>query len=270
MSIKKTVTPGFETAKDLSSESRAVETSAFEKIRTDEEKLISDYLAKNGKVVNTDDFRPFFKDVGYNGSNAAAVQEPSSYLGKKTFSRLLAENPERFVTFLAGGSGSGKTSAVKNLAELSKTKQNSAAILDSNLSSYSSAKKRIDEVENAGKEVRIEYVYRDPVDAFENGVVTRMLNNPDEMGRLVPSKVVAGNHIDSFNVVRRLHDEGYRVVFIDNSLGQGKAKIIDKSNLEKKVNFPTKEKLTSQFNSIAKRLYDEGTITEEQYRGYIE
>lgn len=263
-------TSRFERAKDLSPKNSAIEAKAFEKINKDEDKIIKDYLAKNGKVVNTDNFRPFFKDVGYSGDNAAAVQEPSSYLGKKAFTKLLAENPEKYVTFLAGGSGSGKTSAVKKLASLSKVQSQSAAVLDSNLSSYSSAIKRIEEVKKAGKKVKIQYVYRDPIESFEQGVVTRMLNNPDEMGRLVPSKVVAGNHIDSFNVVKRLQDEGHKVYFIDNSLGQGKSKLVKREDLEKKVNLPSKEELTKQFNSIAKKLYDDGKITREQYQGYIE
>jgi hypothetical protein len=262
----------FERGKDLSPENSAIEAKAFEKINKSEDKIIKDYLAKNGKVINTDNFRPFFKDVGYAGHNAQAVQEPSSYLSKKAFTKLLTENPEKYVTFLAGGSGSGKTSAVKNLKALSANNAKSAAILDSNLSSYESAIKKINEVKKAGKKVRIEYVYRDPVESFEQGVVTRMINNPDEMGRLVPSKVVAGNHIDSFNVVRRLQDEGHRVVFIDNSLGHGKAKIVKREDLEKKVNLPSQEELTKQFNSIAKKLYanGKGSITKEQYQGYIE
>ncbi len=260
----------FEGADNLKPDYKKVETKAFEKIAKEEDKLIDEYISKNGKVINTDNFRPLFKDVGYNGSNAAAVQEPSSYLSKKAFSRLLAENLEKYVTFLAGGSGSGKTSAIKNLPAIAKVNQKSAAILDSNLSSYSSAIKRIEETQKAGKKVRIEYVYRDPIESFEQGVVTRMLNNPDEMGRLVPSSVVAGNHIDSFNVVRRLQDEGHRVVFIDNSLGQGKAKLIKREDLEKKVNLPSREELTEKFNSIAKKLYDDGKITREQYQGYTE
>lgn len=260
----------FERAKDLTPEYSKIESKAFSRIEKEEDKLINEYLSKNGKVINTDNFRPLFTKDGYAGYNAAAVQEPSSYLSKKAFSKLLAQNPEKYVTFLAGGSGSGKTSAVKNLPALSKMNEKSAAILDSNLSSYSSAIKRIEETKKAGKIPRIEYVYRDPVESFEQGVVTRMLNNPDEMGRLVPSKVVAGNHIDSFNVVRRLQDEGHRVVFIDNSLGAGKAKLVKREDLEKKVNLPSKEELTAKFNSIAKKLYDNGKITREQYQGYTE
>lgn len=260
----------FERAKDLTPEYSKIESKAFSRIEKEEDKLIDEYLTKHGKVINTDNFRPLFTGDGYAGYNAAAVQEPSSYLSKKAFNKLLTQNPEKYVTFLAGGSGSGKTSAVKKLTSLSKIQSQSAAVLDSNLSSYSSAIKRIEETKKAGKKVKIQYVYRDPIESFEQGVVTRMLNNPDEMGRLVPSKVVAGNHIDSFNVVRRLQDEGHKVYFIDNSLGQNKSKLVKREDLEKKVNLPSAEELTKKFNEIAKKLYDNGKITREQYRGYID
>jgi len=266
---KKAEVPKFKNDTTLSTANSKVEKAAFAKITANEAKLLADYKVKHGKVINTDSFRPFFSDVGYVGHNAAAVQEPSSYLSKKAYTEAL-KNPQPVVSFMAGGSGTGKTSAIKDIPRLSKIQKNSAAIVDSNLSSYDSAIGKIFEAHKAKKRVIIDFVYRDPFDSFENGVIKRMIDNPDEMGRLVPAKVVAANHIDSFDVVRKLQDLGVTVNYIDNSLGAGKAAEVDRKYMDAKVKYPSKEELTEKFKAIAKRLLDEGKITKEQYGGYIE
>lgn len=258
----------FERAKDLSPEYRAIETRAFDKIKSSEKELIDKYTSQYGRVVNTDDFRKLFIDEGYRGYNSASVQEPSSYLSKKVFSQQL-DNPQPIASFLAGGSGTGKTSAIKNVPILSENLKNSAVILDSNFSSIGSATKKIQEAISKGKAIVIDYVYRDPIDSFENGVVKRMLSNPDEMGRLVPSKVVAENHIGSWEVIKKLYNDGFDINFIDNSLGNKNTKLVDFEVLNKKINYPTVEKLTEMFNNKAKQLYESGQITKEQYIGYI-
>ena len=66
-------------------------------------------------VVNTDDARKLFKDVGYRGVNAADVQEPASEVAKAAYIKLLNKSKKPFAYLFAGGSGTGKTSAVKNL-----------------------------------------------------------------------------------------------------------------------------------------------------------
>lgn len=270
---KSAMMDSFEKAPDLSPENRAIETKAFQKIIDNEPSLLEEYKridgTKGGKVINTDEFRKLFKDEGYAGYNAVAVQEPSSYLAKKAFTNIL-KNPEENVAFLAGGSGTGKSSAVKGVPEIAEAMSQSAGVLDSNLSNYGSAMKKIKEVLEAGKTPVITFVYRDPMDAFENGVVKRMLDNVEEGGRLVPSNVVAGNHIDSWGVVQKLYNEGVEVNFIDNSLGFQKAKLVPFDELKKKIKYPSKEELTELFNSKARELYGAGRIkTLDQLNGYL-
>lgn len=242
-----------------------VEKRAFDLIKKDEVGLLKKYKEKNGKIINTDNFRPLFAEQGYKGYNSAAVQEPSSYLAKKAYSEAL-KNPGQYATILAGGSGAGKSSAVKNSSKIKAIMDESSVVLDGNLSSYPSAIKKIQEAQNAGKITPIVYVYRDPLDAFENGVIKRMLTNPEEMGRLVPSKEVAKNHKGSWETVKQLYDEGFEVFFFDNSLGEKKSKISSFQELSKKINFD--DNLLEKMNQIAKKLYEQGTITAEQYKGY--
>lgn len=266
--ISDTIPQEFERAKNLSDADRIIEDRAFDKISKNEEEILAQYEAKNGKVLNTDNFRPFFKEEGYKGYNAASVQEPSSYLTKKLFAKWL-KNVGDIVVFMAGGSGTGKSSAVNNSSKLKKTLEDSAFIFDGNLSSYNSAIKKLNQVKEAGKTPIIVYVYRDPIESFANGVVKRMKENPEEMGRLVPSNVVAENHIGSWETAKRLAKEGFKVKVIDNSLGGGKAKVSTLAELEKKIKYPPIEKLTELFNNKAKELYEGGRITKEEYGGYI-
>jgi hypothetical protein len=266
--IPKTTLSKFERAKNLTPEDRNIETKAFKRIAKQENEILRSYKKNNGKVINTDNFRPFFSKDGYKGYNSTSVQEPSSYLSKKAFTNEL-KNPEEFATFFAGGSGTGKTSAINNIDKLKPILNDSAVVLDSNLSSLSSARAKINEAINAGKSPAFIYTYREPMDSFVNGVIARMKNNVSEGGRIVPSKIVAGNHIDSWDVIKTLQNEGYAINFIDNSLGRGKQKLLTFKEISDKIKYPSKEELIKQFNNKAKELYAKGTISKEQYQAYI-
>lgn len=263
-----------EFAKNISGEYKNIESRAFARVDKDWEKILDDYKSKYGNVVNSYSFRPYFKADGYNGSNAAAVQEPSSELAKMAWANGL-KNEGQFATLFAGGSGTGKTSAIKNIELAKDMVDNSAVILDGNLSSYGSAIKKIKQANDAGKVSPILYVYREPVDAMINGVVKRSINNIDEMGRIVPTKVVADNHIGSWKTVKRLAEEGNTVISIDNSLGAKNAKIVPLNDLTEKVKYPSVEELTKLLNEEIKRLYEnkikigKRAITEEEYKAYI-
>lgn len=269
--VRQTANIDLQRAKGLSAEDRKIEDAAFAKYSANPEKLVDEYIASNGKIVNTDEARKLYIDVGYTGSNSAAVQEPASVISKAAWRKNLETNPETYATLLSGGSGAGKTSAIKRVSELSTLTKESAAILDGNLSSYGSAVKRITEAIEAGKTPRLIYVYRDPVDAFVEGVVKRMKDNQGEMGRIVPIKVLAENHVDSWKVIQKLYDESpikEMFYFIDNSLGKNKAKRASLAVLKEKIKYP--DNLEAVLKNKAKELYDAGTITAEQYQRYIE
>lgn len=270
----------FIRAKNLSPEDRVTETKAFNHILKNEDSILSQYKEKYGKVVNADNFRPFLKGIGYNGSNSAAVQEAVSYLAKRARTEEL-KNAGDYAVGTAGGSGAGKTAAGNGLPEIKGLTDNAAMVLDSNFSSLDSAHKFIDEVHKAGKKFIGVYTYREAMDALTQGIVKRALTNLDEMGRIVPNSVSAGNHIDSFNVVQQLVKEGAHFKFVDNSLGNGKARLVTLDELKKKVKYPSKEELKKTFDDKIKEIYQNKTpftdkdgnqhvLTREQYNKFIE
>jgi len=261
------VKKNFERAKGLSKSDQTVESLAFDKIAKQEETILDAYKQKHGKIVNADNFRPMFKEEGYAGHNSAAVQEPASYLAKRAYAEGL-KNEGKYAMFTSGMSGAGKTSALKNVPIFEQLSSKASVVLDSNLSKWDSTMKKFAEAEQAGKIPVTFYTYRDLIDGLVNGVVKRMLKNPDEMGRLVPTKEIASNAPGSWEVAQRLQKAGYKVYFVDNSLGAGRARLSSLKELQKKVSYPKDVKPI--LDAKIKELYDTGRITKKQYEGYTQ
>lgn len=258
--------------KDLSlvGEDALIQDKSIQKYLANRETLLTDYLKDNGKVVNTDEARKLFKDVGYKGSNAAAVQEASSAVAKDVWRNLLTKSKGKDVLIYAGGSGTGKTSAVKNI--LPNEIKDASAILDGNLSSMKSAEARIQEALDAGANPHIVYVYRTPEESWVEGVIKRMNDNKEEGGRLVPLSVFLENHKGSYDVVKNLLKDSnsgklFQIDMVDNSLGKGSQTLLSQKKFDSiKYDSATKDKLLQ----VTKSLYEQGKIkTKEQYEALI-
>lgn len=258
----------------LTGEDAQIQNASIAKYKANPQKLTQDYLenyaGNDKKVVNTDEARKLFKDVGYKGANSPAVQEASSAVAKDAWEYLLKTSKSNDSLIYAGGSGTGKTSAVKNI--LSGDVADAGAILDGNLSTMKSAEARIGESIKAGKYPTVVYVYRDPVDAWINGVIKRMNNVANgEGGRVVPLSVFLENHAGSYNVVKSLLNDAsngvrYDVKMVDNSLGKGNQKLLERSKFDTiKYQSNLKQELLNQ----TKKLYDKGTIKKDQYEALI-
>lgn len=235
---------------------------------TEKKKLTAEYLKENGNTINADEARKLFN--GYNGKNAAAVHEASSALVKNATDVLIEKGKNNLVTMYAGGAGSGKTSSIESL--IPNIKENSDAIIDGNMSSFSSALSKIDKFLGKGKAVDIHYAYRDPMDAWENGVIHRMLNNPKEQGRIVPLSTFMENTTGSLETVKLLKSQfdknpNIKITTIDNSLGKGKTQFMSEEKF-KSLHYPAdmRDKLLKR----TKELLEEGKITKKQYDGLIQ
>lgn len=271
ISKEQDIIPASSIKKDtsLTGKDAEIQDKSIAKYEKDPEGLTEEYLSENGKIVNTDEARKLFKDVGYNGINSAAVHEASSAVAKNAFVKLSKTKGKFENLAFAGGSGSGKTSAAKNM--LQSEIKDSAAILDGNMSSMKSADYFINTSRKNGKFPTIGYVYREPTDAWVNGVIKRMLGNPDEGGRVVPLSVFLGNTEGSYNVIKQLLNDSnlgikYDIKLIDNSLGEGMQKLLDRSKFAK-LSMPSN--LRDKLLALTKNLYAKGTINKEQYEALI-
>lgn len=251
----------------LTGKGAEIQEASIAKYEADPQKMVDDYLKENGKIINTDEARKLFNDVGYNGANSASVHEAASAVSKSAWREALSKNKGEWATLFAGGSGTGKTSVAQKAS--GEIIGNSSAVLDGNLSKMSSALERIKEAKAAGKKVALTYVYREATDAWINGVISRMLRNPKEKGRVVPLSTFLENHEGSYNVTKELlkNKDVDNTKLIDNSFGVGKHKYLDVDKFNRIV-YNT-EALRSKLLAVTKKLYDNKTITKVQYNSLI-
>jgi hypothetical protein len=139
---------GHERSPDLNPKERAIETAAFEAIDNHTPELISEYKEKFGNEIDPDKVKELFPEFAKDKSYAAAVHEPSSELSKVIWRNALKEKGDAGDTsptlFTAGGSGSGKSEAMKVAKSLVGAKDD-ALTFDSVLGNFKSATDKIQE-----------------------------------------------------------------------------------------------------------------------------
>ena len=244
--------------------SRSIGDALQERINEDIEQVIGEYEdlkgTDGGRILDTDMVRELSPEYRADRSRAAEVHEASSFLTQAMFDSRIANNDSGVVAFMAGGGGAGKSTA-EDLA--SKELKSAHTILDGTLSSYEKAKRNVETAMKAGNKVRIVYVYREPVEALRNGVLTRA----ERMGRTVTIDALVKGHAGSSSVVRKLQEEFgdnpmFKLIVIDNSRGQGNAKIANLSDITPVIQSGLKERLQNATESE----FQEGRIGETVYR----
>lgn len=263
----------------LSAEDLAIETRFAAKLAGDFEAAVSEYAqlpdSGGGKILNTDTARELSPDYMADRTKSAAVHEPASQFIKDLYARKLKEAPgpgeSPMVLFTAGGTGAGKTSALAGLPALAPMVGQAQIVYDTNMNGYASSRLKIEQALQAGKEVRIVLVARDPVDALVNGALPRAEGQRRKFGtgRTVPVGEHIKTHIGAVETVNRLVDEfaghpNVKTRVVDNSLGKGMA--------EEK---PTAWLADLRYNDIEQRVraaleseYAAGRISAETYRGF--
>ena len=167
---------------------------------------------------------------------------------------------------VAGGGGAGKSSANALVGE---QLAGAHTLLDGTLSSPDKAARLVNLAMQNGQEVVVTYIYRDPIEAFENrqgGVLMRAMEN----GRTVPIDSLVKTHSGASETVRMLQDAygadpRFALLVVDNSRGAGNAALSDlqsitpviKSGLKEKLNEAADQALAEGF--ISRVVYDETT-----------
>ena len=176
------------------------------------------YIERFGNVVDTDLARELIPAFGRGTRDERALladelHETASSLSERVWNRLLEAQPVAgTVAIKAGGSGAGKTTALVDASEFD-------AVLDTTLSSFESATRKIDRALATGRSVEINYVHRDPAVAYTDGVLS-----PERLagdGRVGPLDEHVRMHVGANETIRKLRDHyaGKPVTFraIDNS-----------------------------------------------------
>jgi hypothetical protein len=242
----------------------------------DYDNLVKEYNAlkdsRGGKVINTDLARELSPEYRADRTLSASVHEPSSALMKQLYAEKLAQpaNPNSTVLFTGGGTGAGKTTALENL--FPNLSQQAEIIYDTNLNKLESATKKIDQALNAGRNVNIVYVYRDPVESLTEGALSRAENMKKELGsgRTVPLEEHLKTHVGVREVIPQLMEQ-YKdnpkvsIGVINNTFGKGKAQA---SSLEELPMFDPAEMSTKLRDALESEL-KAGKISKETYEGTL-
>ena len=268
-------------AKQLNLKSRAAESRFVEKLKTDIDGAIAEYkklpTTANGKILNTDEARKLSED--YNASPearselSAAVHEPASWLIKQIYARELKRPPvegqDNVVLFTAGGTGSGKTTAVENV--ISEEVDRAKIIYDTNMNTFASADDKIRQALETGNRVKIAYVYRDPVEALVGGALPRAMNpKSSSYGRSVPLSEHAKTHVGSAQTILALAEKygdnpNVEIQVLDNSRGKGKTALTTLDWLaDQQYNGDVEARLMQALD----QEYVSGKISKTVYRGF--
>lgn len=268
----------IEASTSLSPEHSAVESRFAAWILEDVDRAVTDYAkhpeTNGGKILNTDIARDLSRD--YNATKdsrsalSAAVHEPASWLVKEMYRRKLAESAKAgedpVVSFTAGGTGAGKSSAVDKVTAVQALVRKSQIVYDTNMNTWDSAVNRIEQALEAGKSVNFVYVARDPVVALTQGALPRAMRQ----GRTVPLAEHAKTHIGATKVAQRLAEK-YKdhpnvvIKIIDNTGPHGSQYVADIAML-KEIDY---NGLEGRLKAALESEYKNGKITEPIYRGTI-
>jgi hypothetical protein len=180
------------------------------------------------------------------------------------FEKRVAEaEPGGVVAFMAGGGGAGKSSAEQLLRERLAPAH---TILDGTLSTFEKARRNVSMALDNGQGVVIAYVYREPVDALRNGVLTRAMSK----GRTVTLDAAIKGHAGSSTVVRKLQEEfgdnpNFRIYAVDNSGGAGEAQLVPLESITPVIIDGLKER----FINATEEEFQAGRISEAVYKATL-
>lgn len=250
---------------------RVIEGRFAEQIAKDPEAAVAAYKAipetNGGRIINADLVRELSPDYLADRTRSAAVHEPASALSKELFARALKEAPAGSeVVLAAGGAGSGKSTGLNLLGITDQV------VLDGTLSKQATAERAIEQVLESGHDARILYTYRDPVEAFQKGVLSRAAREEGQFGsgRAVPLDAFIEGHKGAREVIGKLMEkyrDNPRVKFdvIDNSRGQGEARPVQLEELPPGDYNGLREKLSP----ILEEGRASGAISEAVYHGTV-
>jgi hypothetical protein len=256
-----------------------IEQSYFERLANDYTGLASEYAAlpstNGGRILNTDDAREMSPEYRADRTRSADVHEPSSAFVKQMYAEKLSQptppGMDNTVFFTAGGTGAGKSTGLQMAREVSPAIRDAEMVYDTNMNSFDSADKKIDQALKAGRKVGIVYTYRDPVEAMEGGALRRARNMEAEKGsgRTVPIDEHFKTHMGSRDVMDRLQskygdDHRFHMMVIDNSRGPGNANVV--SGLDKLPRLDHNE-VRKGLSDALEKAYRSGSISQAIYEG---
>lgn len=226
---------------------------------------------KGGRILNTDAARELFPEYQANRTLSAQVHEPASTFVKNLYAEKLSQpTPKGYdstVVFTAGGTGAGKSKAIQQASQAASDTINKAEMIyDTNMNTFKSADDKIQQALKAGRDVRIFYTYRDPIESLTKGALPRAsgIEATFGSGRTVPLSEHLKTHVGSRKTIDELASKykdnpNVQISAIDNSRGKGNSRRIELSDLpklnEKALRRQLSEALEQSKSNISEAIY---------------
>lgn len=260
---KDQLSPEVKVNKSLLGDEKSAQDFSISFYQSKQDEFMQNYLKRVEKefgstnIVSADEAKYAIPE--FNETKSRAYHEVSSAFSKKYAQQLLSDpkNTGKPILLMAGGSGAGKTTALRSFENFN----DYALVFDSNLSSKDSvATKLIDQALEQGRKVDVDLVLRDPKTAFE-GVLKRVKTR----GRIVPIDIHVKNTVGSIETVRSLakdYGERINVKVYDNN---GSLEDVREIPIETLDNLSyNKGDLTTYLNDRVNKAVQNGEITEKQ------
>src|SRR5262245_54598150 len=239
------------------------------------DEAVTRYREKFGKEINTDNARELSEDYARSDEArslySSAVHEPSSWFAKELYKLALKEKPkpgeEPMVLFTAGGTGAGKTSTLASSTKMDTAVRRSQIIMDGNLNNPKNAIQKINQALAAGKKVTVAAVYRDPIEAWVNGVLPRA----EKRGRAVPVNAHIATHSEMRQSLIELaahyaNDPRVEIGFMDNTHGMNNAR---DANIDIFREISDTKALRERLVKETKEAYAKGRISQRVLAGSL-
>lgn len=239
-----------------------------QKIFSDFDEAVREYSAiggtKKGRLLDTDLARLLSPEYRADRNCAPEVHEAASAFTQQLFEKRMQEMREKpggLVLFMAGGGGSGKSSAETLLDDVF---NRANTILDGTLSGYAKAMRNVQLALDSGQAVMIAYVYREPVDSLVGGVFKRAMDPTN--GRTVALDALVKGHAGSNETVLKLQKDFadnplFDVIAVDNSRGSGNFAVVP---LEE-IPVVSREGLREKFQNATDKELQAGRINQAVY-----
>lgn len=257
----------------LTAEEKDIENKAFQYLEENQETAKADYKERvraefgTDRVVSGDEAK--FIIPGVNKDNAdmfRIVHEPASAFAKVERDIILADKTTTHLpaVVMAGGSGSGKTSSLRNITGQF-IDDTYAVIFDTNSNSQGSLDKNIEIVKKTGRDVIVFYVERDPVKAWAS-VIDRGIRT----GRPVPMNIHIINQ-GSRPTIRQAfekykNDKKVAIRVLDNTRGAENQRVggLELLLSEDYTTTEARDSLIKKLNGVLDEKIKSGQITEAQ------
>ena len=245
------------------------EFAAF--VRNNKDTAVKQYIDDFGHRLDLDKARDYCGAYAESAEgalkNTQATHEPAGELIAAVYEHLLKQQPgankQNRVIFGGGAGGSGKSTGLFENPAFTDYLDASHMTYDTTLAG-SRGLDRIGQALNAGKNVDIFFVVRDPLEAIASS-----FTRAKDKGRFIPLNVLVDMHLSARDNIRKAvelyaNDSRVRIRFLDNT-GTKPSGLADSSLLDK-MNY---NELQQRARAALETEYKNGNITEEIYRGIL-